>query len=123
VAQTGSKDTLYQGGVNVPMFISGPAVTRTGERESALISHTDFFPTIAELSGANLPAYQDGRSFADLLSDASSATREDTYTESNDGWTARNDTLATRLRNALIMSANMFRRQPIFRATSRLGVP
>lgn len=91
VAQTGSKDTLYQGGVNVPMFISGPAVTRTGERESALISHTDFFPTIAELSGANLPAYQDGRSFADLLSDASSATREDTYTESNDGWTARND--------------------------------
>lgn len=92
VAQNGAKSSLYQGGVNVPMFISGPAVTRIGERESALITHTDFFPTIVELTGASLPAYQDGQSFAELLSSASTAARDDAYTESPDGWTARNDT-------------------------------
>ena len=92
VAQNGAKSSLYQGGVNVPMFISGPAVTRAGERESALITHTDFFPTIAELTGANLPSYQDGRSFVDLLSNANAPRRETAYTENSDGWTARDET-------------------------------
>lgn len=92
VAQNGNKSTLYQGGVNVPMFISGPAVTRTGQRENALVTHTDFFPTIAELTGASLPAYQDGRSFVDLLSNSSTAARDDAYTTNSDGWTVRDGT-------------------------------
>jgi len=92
VAQNGNKSTLYQGGVNVPMFISGPAVTRGGQREDALVTHTDFFPTIAELTGANLPAYQNGRSFVDLLSSPNMAAREDAYTTNSDGWTVRDGT-------------------------------
>ncbi len=92
IAQNGNKSSLYQGGVNVPMFISGPVVPRAGQRENALITHTDFFPTIAEISGANLPTYQDGESFFDLLSATSTSTRAEAYTENVDGWTVRDET-------------------------------
>ena len=92
IAQNGTKSTLFQGGVNTPMFISGPGVTRNGQREDSLITHTDFFPTIFELAGGNLSNYQDGQSFAALLSDAASDHRDYSYTNSADGWTIRNAT-------------------------------
>ena len=91
-AENGEKGSLFQGGVAVPMFVSGTPITRIGEREEALITHTDFFPTIAELSGAELPVYQDGQSFADLLDDSSVATREFAFTAGEDGWTIRDAT-------------------------------
>ena len=92
ITQNGSKSSLFQGGVNTPMFVSGPGVTRIGEREDSLITHTDFFPTIVELAGGDLSNYQDGKSFADLLTSAATAHRDYSYTNSADGWTIRNAT-------------------------------
>ena len=92
VAQNGNKSTLFQGGVNTPMFVSGAGVTRSGARDNTLITHTDFFPTIVELAGGNLPNYQDGRSFADILTSPSTSHRDYSYTNSADGWTIRNST-------------------------------
>jgi arylsulfatase A-like enzyme len=92
IAQNGTKSSLLQGGVNTPMFISGPGVTRSGEREDSLITHTDFFPTIFELAGGTLSNYQDGQSFATLLTNAASSHRDYSYTNSADGWTIRNAT-------------------------------
>jgi len=90
--QRGSKGSLFQGGVNTPMFVFGAGITRMGEREDALITHTDFFPTIVELAGGTLPDYQDGKSFAGLLTSSAAAHRTYGYTNNDDGWTIRNGT-------------------------------
>lgn len=86
----GSKGTLYQGGLNAPMFISGKGVTRTGVTEDALINHTDFFPTIVGLAGGTLSTHEDGQSFLSLLETTNTEPRDYIYSESNDGWTIRN---------------------------------
>ena len=88
--QNGNKGGLLQGGINTPLFISGPGITRSGEREEALVSHTDIFPTIAELAGADLSAFNDGLSFADILSDPNADAREFVFTEHSGGWAIRN---------------------------------
>lgn len=90
INQSGNKGTLFQGGVNTPMFVSGSGVTRMGERENALINHTDFFPTIAEITGVNLPSYGGGESFIELLDAQNTAARDHAYTENNNGFTVRN---------------------------------
>lgn len=90
--QNGNKGSLFQGGINTPMFVSGSGITRTGERENALITHTDFFPTIVELAGGTLDSYQDGQSFVNLLTTVSSSHRDYSYTNSQNGWTIRNET-------------------------------
>ena len=87
----GGKGSLNQSGVDVPMFISGAGVSRSGEREGALITHTDLFPTLVEIAGQAQATYQDGRSFFGLLSDASATHRDYAYTESPEGWTIRSD--------------------------------
>ncbi len=62
-----AKGSLYQGGVNIPFFVSGPGVTRTNDRESALINTTDLFSTIASLAGVNVDQVHDSTSFEYLL--------------------------------------------------------
>ena len=77
------KGSLYQGGINVPLFISGKGVDRLGEDQS-LICGTDLFSTIAELAGVNRSAIHDSQSFKGLLSTASSH-RAYQYSEKDDG--------------------------------------
>ena len=88
-----SKGSLYQGGVHVPMIVSGKGVSRAGEREAALVNSTDLFATIANLAGANVETYQDSYSFADLLTTAGSGSRNYNYTDITNtvsGYTIRN---------------------------------
>jgi arylsulfatase A-like enzyme/acetyl esterase/lipase len=62
------KGWLYEGGIRVPLIVSGPGVKRGAVSDAALISN-DFYPTLLELAG--LPArpqqHLDGVSFATLL--------------------------------------------------------
>ena len=76
-----AKGSIYQGGVNVPMVISGKNVTRVNETEDALISTTDLFATIAEVAGTASYDSGDSRSFLDLLSSGNSKGRDFVYTE------------------------------------------
>lgn len=91
------KGSVYQGGVAVPMIISGRGVTRMGEREDALVSSVDLFATIADLAGAGTTEFNDSLSFAGLLSNAGSGPRSYAYTEvvsenlNRDEWAIRND--------------------------------
>ena len=78
-----SKGSLNQGGINVPMFISGKGVTRVGE-DVSLITSTDLFATIAELAGVSVSEFHDSKSFKTLLTTAS-VHREIQYSEINDG--------------------------------------
>ncbi len=78
-----AKGSLYQGGVNVPMFITGKGVTRTGDDENLIVS-ADLFATIAELTGVSVTEIHDSKSFKSLLSE-SSKIREYQYSEKENG--------------------------------------
>jgi len=88
------KGSVYEGGVAVPLIISGRGVTRIGERESALVSSVDLFSTIAALAGSGTAEFNDSKSFAGLLSSATTGPREYAYAEikndMRDDWTIRN---------------------------------
>ena len=66
------KGSVYEGGVAVPMIVSGRGVTRTGERENALVSSVDLFATIADLAGTDTVEFNDSKSFTGLFSNAGS---------------------------------------------------
>lgn len=92
-----AKGSLYQGGVHVPMVVSGAGVTRKNEREDALVSFSDLFATIVELTGTPLSQIHDSYSFAPLLSEEGEGQRDCIYTEvssnpNTSGWAARDAT-------------------------------
>ncbi len=81
-----AKGSIFQGGINVPMVISGVGVTRKGEREDALIQSTDLFTTIAQMAGSVILEKYNSKSFHALLRETDVNTRAYAYTEkSTDG--------------------------------------
>ena len=80
-----TKSTLSEGGLRVPMIVSGKGVSRAGQRESALIGITDFFATIAELAGAETTQVNNSISFKSLLSEANLSHRNQVFVEFDDG--------------------------------------
>lgn len=88
---TTSKGSLYQGGINTPLVVSGRQVTRTGTDDS-IINSTDLFATIAELAGVEVSEIGDSKSFLSLLS-SGGTHREFAYSaiEEDGGisWTVR----------------------------------
>ncbi len=93
-----SKSTLFQGGINTPLIISGKGVSRKNSLETALVQATDMFTTIAAIATSNLEKYQDGISLKPLLSNANATKRTYAYTEffgntvsANDGYAIRNE--------------------------------
>ena len=83
-----AKGTLYQGGINVPLFISGKGVNRVGE-DNSLIAGVDLFSTIAQLAGVNSSSIHDSKSFKTLLDNAGEH-RNYQYSETNNAWTISN---------------------------------
>lgn len=51
---THAKFKLYEGGINVPLIISGAGVTNPGRESSALVNTTDLFATILETAGIDV---------------------------------------------------------------------
>jgi arylsulfatase A-like enzyme len=47
-----AKGTPFEGGVNVPLIVAGPAVTAPGREIGALVGAVDLFATVLELAGA-----------------------------------------------------------------------
>ena len=76
-----AKGSIYQGGVNVPMVISGKNVSRTNESDYTLINTTDLFATIADISGASISNSRDSHSFIDALTSNNFEGRGFVYTE------------------------------------------
>lgn len=91
------KGTMYQGGINVPMIVSGKGVTRINETENALINTTDLFATIANLAGINVSEINDSKSFKSLINSGTNNNRDYAFIEdgNDDGsidFTIRNAT-------------------------------
>src|SRR5699024_8554710 len=51
----GTKYSLFEGGVQVPMILSRPGTVPAGERSEALVSSLDLLPTFAAAAGAEVP--------------------------------------------------------------------
>ncbi|MFL2545814.1 MAG: sulfatase-like hydrolase/transferase [Candidatus Rariloculaceae bacterium] len=90
-----AKGSVYEGGVGVPLIISGPGISRTGERESALVSSVDLYATIATLAGTVTESINDSMSFAELLYGTGTSRRQYAYAETanngRDDYAIRND--------------------------------
>jgi len=76
------KATLYQGGIHMPMFVSGYGVTRIGEAENALVNVIDIYASILEISGTNLPGgIYNSLSFKHLLASSILPKRQFNFSE------------------------------------------
>jgi arylsulfatase A-like enzyme len=94
------KNTVYQGGIHVPLIVSGKGVSRINETENAMINVSDFYATIAQIAQTDAyPTNQvnDSYSFKHLLSGTGGQRRDYNYMElganqtvSTDVYTIRN---------------------------------
>lgn len=102
-----AKTTPYEGGVNVPLIVAGPAVSSPGREVPALVSAVDVFGTVADLCGVDLqqviPPWVslDSVSFAPYLGNPQQAPlRQFVYTERFNGptweWVNQNGFAAAR---------------------------
>lgn len=78
------KGSLFKGGVNVPLIVSGNGVTRINERDESLVNSTDLFATIAEIAGVNQTTHENSVSFKSLLSSSGTFPRDYCYSELTD---------------------------------------
>jgi len=92
---TRGKNTPYEGGIHVPMIISGPLVSQPGTTTDALVHAVDVYPTVAHIAGVRLgdmtkpdlldvegPIAFDGQSLVRWLDDPSQpSVREALYME------------------------------------------
>ncbi|ALJ03837.1 sulfatase [Pseudalgibacter alginicilyticus] len=88
------KRSLYQGGINMPLFVSGKGVERKGT-DNNLITSTDMFATIAEIAGVEIDEINDSKSFKSLFSEKKSIRKyqySEMKNEKNDAWTISNGT-------------------------------
>ncbi len=108
-SNTKVKNTLYQGGINTPLFVSGKGVDKVGT-DNQLLNGTDLFATIAQIAGVNANEYQDSKSFKSLFTQTKSI-RNYQYSELKDGveesWTISNGTYKLLIKNTATEMYNL----------------
>jgi arylsulfatase A-like enzyme len=73
----GGKGTLYEGGIRVPAFAVGPDI-KPNQISDEAISSIDFFPTLLDLAGLNVPEV-DGLSLVPVMTQGKKLSREALY--------------------------------------------
>ncbi len=91
-----AKASMYEGGLRVPLIISGKGVSRVNEVDDNLNHITDLYSTILELTGEQLNGgIHNSMSLKPLLSCEVELNRPYIYTDYEDGnlltWAVRND--------------------------------
>lgn len=61
------KRWMYEESMRMPFLVRYPETVEAGSRTDALISNTDFAPTMIELAGGEAPDYMQGKSFKSIL--------------------------------------------------------
>lgn len=79
-----AKNSVYQGGINVPMVISGKNVTRIGATESALLGSIDLFATVAGIAGSDISEINDSKNFSSMFNTSGVTVRDYVYSEIGD---------------------------------------
>jgi arylsulfatase B len=92
-----SKESLWQGGINTPMIVSGYSVNRQNEIDNALVNGTDLFATMADVADTGTSEINDSYSLKSLFDNSTTFARKYAYSElfdsgtANDGWTIRDN--------------------------------
>ncbi len=88
---SGHKGTLLEGGSLVPAILSWPGKIPAGGTTAGLVDFTDFFPTIAEVAGAEIPAglALDGKSILGHVLGRAPAPREWIFVGLGRSWYVR----------------------------------
>jgi len=73
-----AKGTVYEGGVNVPLIVSGQGVASPGREVASLVSLVDLFATVAELAGTTSTTGVDSVSLVPYLLDPQAQPRRST---------------------------------------------
>lgn len=83
---THAKDSLYEGGIRVPLIIKGPSVVSGGRTDGSLVHAVDLFSTILELAGVPLPTSValDSRSLKPIIAGESVSLRTRLYVDQFD---------------------------------------
>ncbi|GAB1309078.1 hypothetical protein KH5_17610 [Urechidicola sp. KH5] len=81
-ASNKEKGSIYQGGVNVPLIVTGKNVTRTGATDSRLVNASDLFATIVTLAGADVSQIHDSYDFSHYFSADTAESRTYVFAQS-----------------------------------------
>lgn len=86
----GRKGSMYEGGIRVPAIVRWPGHVAEGSTSDRVTGFEDWLPTLAELTGAELPDGTDGVSFAPTLRGERQPSRPFLYREfaGYGGWQA-----------------------------------
>jgi arylsulfatase B len=79
-----NKDTMYEGGLGVPLIVAGPLVEQPGSETGALVHLVDIFATVADIADVDLASLGvpiDGQSWLPVLQDPEHEPREVLYAE------------------------------------------
>lgn len=92
-----AKSSMYEGGIRVPLIITGKSVERVNEVEASLVQATDLHATILELAGVPLlGGTENSLSLKPALSFKNQISKNINYTDYESGgveyWATRNDT-------------------------------
>jgi len=77
----GHKGNLFEGGIKVPSVVSWPAEIAKGEIRDQFVAGTDWWPTLAEWTGAKIPEGHrlDGKSISEVVHDSKSESPHKRY--------------------------------------------
>jgi arylsulfatase A-like enzyme len=78
----GGKVSPYNHDVEVPMYVRGPGIP-AGVVSGKMVSNVDIAPTFADMGGASVPSFVDGRSMLPLATGESTSWRNFAYSA---GW-------------------------------------
>lgn len=86
----GAKFSLFEAGLRVPAIVSLPGMIPANETRDQFAVSVDLYPTIAELTGAPLPARKlDGRSLLPILQDDARPGPREFHWQQGDQWAVR----------------------------------
>lgn len=88
---TGSKYSLFEGGIRVPYLVRWPQVIKEGSQTANLVSSLDLLPTFAYLAGVELPAEGpiDGLNLVPSFIGEENAGHEALYFDTGFQWSVR----------------------------------
>lgn len=92
-----AKASIYEGGIRVPMIVTGKSVERVNEVEASLVQATDLHATILELAGVQLlGGTENSLSLKPTLKFENQVSKKINYTDYQSGgiesWATRNNT-------------------------------
>ena len=85
------KTTLFENADRVPLLIAGPGVTAAGKTHYGPVEMVDFYRTLGELCGLEVPGTVSGLSLAAALRDPDVRIRKSALTQYSNGYSLRTD--------------------------------